>query len=107
MATNELPKEPLSVRIMNFWNSLSPAFRYSIFFVTSALLTMIQQIVGGAEWNGAVVTFLGALISQITAMQAISKVSTEHVEEAKLTEPTLGINMDSPIPDSSSITPIN
>lgn len=107
MSENTLPKEPLAVRIMNFWNSLSPEFRYSILYITSALITLLQQLLQGFDWKTAVVTFLGALLTQINAMQAVSKVAKERVIEGDKSEPTLGITPETIIPDSHEVTPIN
>ena len=100
-------KEPIAVRIMNFWNSLSPEFRYSIFYILAGLLTCIQQVLMGTDLKTAIATFIGTLLTLINGMQAINKIAKEKVEIANQNEPVFGVNLDSPIPDSQEVTPIN
>lgn len=76
-------------KVMDFWNDLSPEFRYGIFYITSALLTLIQQLLSGFEWKSALITFISALLVQINGMQAVSKVARE--QSAPPTDPEINL----------------
>lgn len=73
-------KQPISVKIMNFWHQLPPAVQMSAMFILSGLLTLIQQLLEGVNWRDALLTFVSSLIVSINGMQAISKTADKHKE---------------------------
>jgi hypothetical protein len=75
-------REPIANKIANFWKTLTPTQEYVIFWLTSILITLIQQLLEGVNWRDAVLAFLGSFLIQVNAMGAIKKVATRREEEA-------------------------
>jgi hypothetical protein len=105
---SNLPKEPISVRIQNFWHSLPPSVQTSMPYVLAALLTAMQQILNGADFNSAAATFVGTLIVIINGFKAVSLTADKHEVKALLEgqiEPSnestveIGVGPESKIPE--------